>query len=679
MRTQLGLCWEVLLYMYMYSCTCNNNTICSSLATDVTDNPSQTRSGYEYRTKYYFSTHMANSAADAVWRGKTETILDYHRTQSKNDAGFLTPPHKAEFRTSSCSSESELEERHKATPPPPKRAPPTTARGRGRGRRGKRGRGSVSAPGIRRSRRLAKTKETESEEEGEIGEGAETSENEEPEVGVAETSARLLRKRRPLPSDHTSQGSSGASSDDGSSEEEERGEGGSNSPPRPTKQPRYIVHEGHAPDSSPLPRSDVSCEDSPEPIAKGTAHERRGEHPKLSPHPPVDPHKAPLSIQTPDSTPNPTHISTEEMNYTIAHSTPEATPTFDPTPKQDCRREVGEGARGEHQRMPHPPSVIPPTQQPRGDPMGISDKSMGMYPSTQNWPHQLVQGGYPYNTKLHPVTTPYHAPQGVVPGNYPYSVPYPWPHPPPQSSQHPAEQMRVGSYPHSVPNPPLSSAHHQMGGALVQSGHGWGGQQVKLHEASNKKQSSDPKPSVSYYDPKSATPFSQSAQSHVQHHLGGVGSGGSGQQQRIPSSSPPGMQYMYPSSAQPHVEGANPFHYGFDSRHAQFASAAHMWPTPQVQHPATQFHPLMTHPFAHQGLWYAQQNPQQHHPGVGGAQMPHPQVMDPGKVERKGEEAVVGKLNLPNLNMNNNNNRFGDFARDDCTNVNRAAASKPYS
>ena len=626
---------------------------------------------------------MANSAADAVWRGKTETILDYHRTQSKNDAGFLTPPHKAEFRTSSCSSESEVEEeRPKATPTPPKRPPPTTARGRGRGRRGKRGRGSIPAPGIRRSRRLAKTtnKETESEEEREIEEENETSDNDEPEVGVADSSARSLRKRRPHPSDHTSQGSSGASSEECSSEEEEGGEGELSSPPRPTKQPRYTIHEGHAPDSSPLPRSDVSCEDSPEPIVKGSAHERKGEHPKPSPPPPVEPHKTPLSIQTPDSTPNNAHIPSEEMNYTITHSTPEATPTFVPTSKQDCRRE--EGVRGDHQRidhLPHPPAVIPPTQQSRGDPMGITDKSMGMYPSPQNWPHQLVQGGYPYNTKLHPVATPYHAPQGVVPGNYPYSVPYPWPHPPPQSSQHPAEQMRVGSYPHSVPNPPLSSAHHQMGGAVVQSGHGWGGQQVKLHEAATaKKQSSDPKPPVSYYDHKSATPFSQSAQPHAQHHLGGVASGGSGQQQqRIPSSSPPGMQYMYPTPGQSHVEGGNPFHYGFDSRHAQFASAAHMWQSPQVQHPATQFHSLMTHPFAHQGLWYAQQNPQQHHQGVGGAQMPHPQVMDPGKVERKGEESVVGKHNRPNHNMNNNNNRLGDCAKDFCNGG--TAASKPYS
>ena len=601
-----------------------------------------------YKTKCYFSTHMANSAADAVWRGKMENILEFHKALSRNE-GFLTPPQKQEFQNSSESSESEQEEPVKPvvrqiTPPP---------RGRGRGRRGKRGRGTTTrVVGIRRSRRLAKTGSSSSSEEDERNPVQEMSEEEyeDNEEQITEI-AKPMRKRKMVA--HSPQISSASSEDSSEDEDTDR---------RPLKQPRYTIQQDTS-QTSPLssPRSDVSCDESPEPITQKSdktvpqenvllreKERSTSRHQEKSPMVSNEPHPTPLNIiKTPESTTTPVHQpAVEEMNYTIAHSTPEPTPTLEAatvlSKRQDCQREAGkerdQQVRMEEQHV-QAPLVVQPTNQPSeltGTP-NMPDKPVGMY-SSQGWPvsHQFVQGGYPYNPKIHPMTA-YHTPQGMMPSNYPYSVPYPWPHPP-HSSQHPTpEQMRVGGFPHSVsPHPPQVHSSSQ----VVPTG-SWN-QQQQQPTTSKQVETKSPAFYEAKTNPLNQTQHIDHMQQQQQQQHGSI-------QQRIASSSP-SMQYRY--QTQQHVEGSNPFQYaGFDSRHASFASPAHMWQSPQVQHhSAAQLHPLMSHHFAQPGLWYAQQNPQH---GQMGSVMT--QSAD-SKTRKPGDNTASSKHHRSNMNTNNNNN-----------------------
>ena len=643
-----------------------------------------------FKIKYLFSTHMANSAAESVWRGKTANILDYHKAQPRGE-GYLRPPQKQKFRESSHSSESEPEEKR----PAPRQRSISVSRGRGHRGRGRRGRGMARGRGgatsLRRSRRLAKTGRSgkdssyivdqdhsndEDEEEEELDE-EEGSEGMAEETNNMQTTRPGTRKRRN--SARSTQDSSVSSEE---SSEEEDNIGGE----RPVKQPRYSIQ--HAVQSSPLssPRSDVSCEESPEPFTEKhppsdqshTAGVKKPSEQVEKSSPTVgDPHRTPLSIHTPESTNTPAHQqSMEENNYTITHGTPETTPTVDAaaaaaSQRQDCMKEGGDG-RGEQHPLQEQQSRM--DQQSRGVHTGVTlpqasemthgaagDKNLGVY-SSQGWgmpmSHQFMQGGYPYNPKMHPMAT-YHTPQGMVPGNYPYSVPYPWPHPP-QSSQHPnPEQMRgaASSYPHSLsPHGSASAIPPTAASATA-----WCQQQQPskgLDSSSSKKPDSAGKASApSYYDPKPPQASSQQQQQQQKiEHL---------QQQQhhgIQHAPNPNMQYRYqPQPAQ--VEGPTAaFQYGFDSRHPSLA-AAHMWQSPQVQH--HQLHPLMSHHFASQGLWYAQnpqQSPQQqqqqqqhaHHQQMA---MLHPGVGESREKSRKmGGDSASTKLHRPDMNMNNNNN-----------------------
>lgn len=598
-----------------------------------------------------------------------ESILDFHKTQTRNDGGFLSPPHK-QYSTES-SSDSEQDERpHPPTPPPTssqkQTASSATRGGKGRGRRGRRGRGwGARVVGTRRSNRLAKVESSDEDED--------SSGNEELDMKPSAVPPSKKRNIARSPVDLSSNG-------DGTSEEESDS---NNDNHRSPKQPKYdnpvaVSMTTASPLSS--PRSDVSHDESPDPpppmaVQKGdgtvTSSKRViHEHGKPSSPPVVvtnEPHQAPLSVVTPDSTPV-HHPQVEEMNYTIAHSTPES--VINPSPSSMVNRTVSSNMQAEYnrrsdihgqsttmadlqtrrehiQQLRTHPSNAPPTNQPSEltNPQEKSS-SINMYPTQGGWPvsHQFMQGGYPYNPKLHPMTA-YHAPQGMMPGNYPYPVPYPWPHPP-QSSQHltpeQQQQMRVGSFPQSVSTPPTYPTGTQSIGGVAGEGT-WTQQQQQQVMQKRKKESSGvggAKKSASVVTTPSTSSTSGTTayqqqqknvgvaslhQQHIDHSTGSHhhGSGGG----RVITSSPNMQQYYHQSQPPQQMEpptaaAATPFQYGFDSRHAHFSpAAAHMWQSSHSQHPATaQLHPLMSHHLAQQGLWYAQQNPQQ----VGMATMPHP-------------------------------------------------------
>ena len=578
-----------------------------------------------YKTKYIFSTHMANRAAEAVWRGKFENVIEYHKGHPKG-AGYLRPPQKAELggRTShSTGSESEEKQQNLTSRD-------STKRGIRGGMRGRRGRGGVRGGGsLRRSRRIAVASMSEKDEE--IDEEDEDEEEDEMDGDTSLTRSAVRKRQSSIRSPQPSSSSAESSDHDDKDTSE-----------RPPKQSRYSMQQQssfHSPLSS--PRSDVSHEDSPE-AARKLSHfdssfsiNEGGNNRSKSPIAPAVPNPTPQNVKTPDSTQTPVQQpSHQEVNYTIRHDTSEMRQNkalqndrnlskegYDARMQSDNRQtrihDVDDRSHGRMGQAHQPNEAHLPQS---------SEKhvSKGTHPiSSQAWssgiPPQFVQGGYPYNPKLHPMAY-HHTHQGMTPGNYPYSLPYPWPHPP-HPSHHPIpEQMRGQHYQQVMPS---VSSPQVAGGTWSAQTQRSTGPQIEGHKT----------------DPKIG--YAQKGHSHmeqVQHQMG-VHPGHARH-----ATQSPGMQFVHPT--QSHVEGASPFQYGFEQCHPSL-----MWQSHQMPH--AQLHSLMPHAhLAPQGLWYPQHP--HHHPQM---TMGPPNTGNRDKASKNKEGNKVHHSD-PNTNNNQNNNNI---------------------
>ena len=377
------------------------------------------------RQQHVFTTHLANKAAESVYRGKHENIIEYHKAQPRG-SGYLKLPQNGEL-----SGRSQKQDTNQTL------RPRRLSRG-GSSRGGSSTRSArVRKPppqGLRRSRRLAKVpeeekeKESESEEE-ESEEEDDEEEDEEMEEKVSSLDRSVVRKR-PTATLSSPAADSASSSDESSQDESEEDEQTQEDLPPPSKQPKLAEEQTK---SSKPAKPPPSSQPSP------PSHENRQEpvlNKKNIPRPqetsnPTTPHddQVPLSAG-PNNTPD--TLRSSDVNYTICHGTPEG------------MAKTPEGvAKAKDSKLAHTTSSVSTTVATRSSEKPSQQQTVQQQ---QRWPPNLPSqfnppGSYPQLYK-HPMAAYGHAPQHMAPGNYPYHLPYPWPHP-----QHPG----IGHHEHGSP------------------------------------------------------------------------------------------------------------------------------------------------------------------------------------------------------------------------------------
>ena len=602
-------------------------------------NPSKSASNM--KPKYLFSTHLANQAAEAVWRGKYENVIEYHKSQSKAST-FLRLPHKNDLggvRSRSTGSESETKVglRPRATPKQTK----TATRGRttsSLSQRGSRGGRAVRGRELRRSRRLAEAsvpkeeseddedEEEEEEEEEDMEEGEEEDKDEESKLTRSAVRKRQLTARSPNVSTPSSDDTSGESNQE---EDEQIME-------KPSKQAKmstlhtspHSLHSGSSPRSGDDDNThDTACTHSPKPTDLHVHESTQRLQPNLttttSPLS-IDPNAVAPSHQTPDSVQTSARPpSKEEVNYTICHSTSET------------RRDITAGQG--HKNQPNSTCMSASGTDNRHPELagGKVSSHIPSHPWSSGLPPQFspaVHGGYPptlYNPKLHPaMATAY--PHQQVAANYPYPMHYPWPHPPHahhvtehhahQSSHMSSSPLQGGGW----PTQPQSSASQHRRGGMTEGG------SKNDHKIGQfyTQGSGQPVDRLQQSLPTGAHPLLSQSHRH--------------------GTSFPGHPVTHPSQH----ERTTTFPYGFEP-HPSLA-AAHMWPSSQMPHP--QFHSLMPHAhLASQGLWPYPQHAHQH---LAMTQQPLPRGTGSDKTGKSKSSEVGGSKSRsdPKLNSNQNNN-----------------------
>ena len=550
------------------------------------------------KPKYVFSTQLANQAAEAVWRGKFESVISFHKSQQQvKGSKILRLPSKESLG----GSRSMWETNGRLNLRPRSSISKSTNNSNNRGKRSVRDL-SGNQGELRRSKRLAKTKDDSEEEESEDEE--EEEEEEEEEDNEKRDKSKLVRssvrrRRSPLVPDDISTPSSddatsSASESNREQEEEEVMEEG--------KEEKGEVEE-EAPNSpSPPPN------DSPQSVKSlhmTTPQPRPSEH--------IDPsHVAPSNqtpLHTPAGTPN-QPPSKEEVNYTICHGTPE-------TRLSSADIEHTSGAASSQTR-PQPPIV---TQHGSVVMATSGNISTGHMTWSGGFPHSQLHGPYPqlYN-KIQP-------PGAVYPHQpYPYQVTYPWPHPP-EHMEHPHQlSITPAALQGNWPTPP--STYHQ------------------TKDVGNKTSSSSLSSRSHYY---SSTGKHSSASSH--HHLASAtpshfpfpqpGGGGSVNPQYSFESHHPSLAaaaHVWPSHQLPHPQ--------LHSLVPAAAAAAHPTHlTPQ----GIPWSPYPRHLQGHVGV-----GGHHHHLNIGQDRI---SVIDKSKTkEGKSGESKINSNN--NNNNNNNNDRF---------------------
>ena len=401
------------------------------------------------RPVYVFSTHLANSAAEAVLKGRYDSIVQFHNAQPKGP-GFIRLPQakdsvgKKEPMSASKTSESEKE-------------------------------GSMRAP-KRRSSRLSATEDTPASKKLRSGNKAKSPVPDDTKQTPTRYSRRIRQQQASSvsspPSSPMSDRSSGAgsppSSSKGRSGQRAGRAGGRRSAGRASpaiNSSRRREEESEEEEEEEGKEEEPTHRDKEEEEENG--REDQGDRDLVSRRlgEAVDGQdSSPLDSVQDGSKPQATQRALQdEDNYTICHGTPRSKgsgavdmsspasrgsqpPSISKPPDvtsppgahpshQPSHPDAARLAMGEHQKH------IPPGGAGGSlarDPMIGQHMHHEFHKDANNWPaglgHQFshVHGGY-YGPGLHPMHYPPH--QHVAHANYPYGVPYPWgPH---AVSQHP--------------------------------------------------------------------------------------------------------------------------------------------------------------------------------------------------------------------------------------------------
>lgn len=399
---------------------------------------------------YVFSTHLANSAAEAVLKGRYDSIVQFHNAQPKGP-GFIRLPQakdsvgKRETVSASKASESEKE-------------------------------GSMRPP-KRRSSRLSATEDTPVSKKLRSGSKAKSPVPDDTKQTPTRYSRRIRQQQASSmsspPSSPMSDHSSGAMSPPTSSSKGRSGQragrvggrrsGGRASPTVNSSRRRDEESEEdeEEEEEEPLHRDKEEEENEDEEQGDGDLASRRlggaVDGQDLSPRDSVQDGSRPSATQ---------RALQEEDNYTICHGTPRSkgsgavdmsspasrgsqppsaskppdvtSPSGAHASHQPSHPDAARLAMGEHQKHISPGGAGGSLAR---DPMISQHMHHEFHKDANNWPAGLgpqfshVPGGY-YGPGIHPMHyTAHPAAQHVAHPNYPYGVPYPWgPHP---VGQHP--------------------------------------------------------------------------------------------------------------------------------------------------------------------------------------------------------------------------------------------------
>ena len=570
------------------------------------------------KTKYVFSTELANQAAEAVWRGKCENVIHFHKTQRAKGPGFFRlsrTDHHHHLEGSSSGSESDNNNNSSgggrviSRGPPQKETKKAPARGGGNTAKKSNNSTATTRGGLRRSRRLAVTKQDKKseKEEEEDSDGEEQEEEGEKELTRSAVRKRPLTTRSPNVTSPSSDEDSSEEDDD--DEEQQDGE----------KEKRKTIKQAkldQTDQSNPLPgklQNDGDSAKKPAAMTKQMEIETHSDNTQqnlpssrtMAETSSASSFVPSSSNLTPVHTPVDTPIqsqSKDEVNYTICHSNEQQQQQRSQhAPQRPHLVQSTDNSRGGQQHS-HELSSLGSTHAQTAAASGSHMWSSGFHPGQFNPAAAAIHGTYPqFYNKLHPAAAlayshPHHLAAAAA-ANYPYQVAhYPWPHPP-----------------HSE----LPAQGHHISGNWTST--------MNLSDPS--KGSEPPAGKIGQY-----------------YNLGGSQGGASDQLHRHGNAAA-ALSFPSHSSSQQHERSSFP--YGFEATHPH-SLAAHMWQQQQMPHP--QLHStFMSHPhLASQGLWPYQA-------AHGGHQQHHIAMQHGGTDKSKSKD---GKDSKGNMNNNNNYNKI---------------------